>query len=110
MRTLQSTAQRAALRRVHDYMRPKAEQQYLTESYVATPPALYITDERNDVWALGYKHLAPEAGAPKGEFAFNVLRNGEETGEFASRIERRGGRVRIFTRQGFKTWNGVSFF
>lgn len=90
-------------------MRPRAEQTYVTESYVASPPALMVTDERNEVWTLGYKHLAPEAGAPKGEFAFNVLRNGMETGEFASRIERRNGRVRIFTRQGFRTWNGKSF-
>jgi len=74
------------------------EQHYITESYVSVPPALIITDETGAVWTLGFKF----GEAPNGEFAFNVLRNGIETGEVASRIERRNGRIRIFTRQGWK--------
>jgi hypothetical protein len=35
--------------------------------------------------------------------------NSTETGEFASRIERRNGRIRIFARDGWKIWNGKSF-
>jgi len=90
-------------------MLPKKEQTHITEAYVATPPALFIIDEANNHWALGYKYQnLPDA--PKGEYAFNVLVNGKSTGEFASRIERRFGKVRIFTRNGFKTWNGRSFF
>jgi hypothetical protein len=89
-------------------MLPAKEQFYLTESYVSSPPAARITDERNDVWSLGYV-WQQSRDAPQGEFSFNVLRNGCETGEFASRIERRNGKVRIFTRNGFKTWTGKSF-
>ena len=62
------------------------------------PPALTITDEPGAIWTLGFRFGA----APRGEFAFNVLRNGQETGEIASRIERRKGQVRIFTAQGWK--------
>lgn len=93
----------------HAYLLPQREQRYITDEYVACPPALYITDERNDVWSLGYDHLPPEAGAPKGEFAFRVVRNGADTAVFASRIERRHGRIRAFTRQGWLIWNGRSF-
>jgi hypothetical protein len=99
---------RSALRQAHDYMLPKAEQSHITEAYVATPPALFIIDEANNHWTLGYQFQA-QPDAPRGEFAFNVLRNGVDTGEFASRIERRNGKVRIFTRGGYKIWSGQSF-
>lgn len=100
---------KSSLRKLHEYMRPEAEQRYITEAYVSSPPAARITDEANNVFTLGYAYQV-QRDAPRGEFAFNVLLNGCETGEFASRIERRNGKVRIFTRQGFKTWNGKSFF
>lgn len=93
---------------VHDYMLPEKEQHYITESYVSSPPAARVTDERNDVFALGYAYQV-QRDAPHGEYAFNVLRNGFDTGEFASRIERRNGKIRIFTRNGYKVWNGRSF-
>ena len=93
---------------IHGYMRRPTQQQFITEEYVSTPPALWIHDERGDVWTLG-EQFARMTDAPHGEFAFNVLRNGQDTGEFASRIERRRGKIRIFTRQGFKTWSGQSF-
>ena len=55
-----------------------------------------------------------QTSGPRGEYGFPVLRNGQPTGEVASRIERRGGKTRIFTTIGvqgfFKTWNGRSFF
>lgn len=94
--------------KLHDYMFPETVQKYVTESSVSSPPAARITDAGNNVWTLGYAYQV-ERDAPKGEYAFNVLRNGEETGEFASRIEYRNGRVRIFTRQGYKVFNGRSF-
>ena len=90
------------------FAKPRAEQVYETEAYVAVPPALIITDERNDVWTLGFM-TAPRGKTPDGEFAFDVLKNGKWCGEFASRIERRGGRVRIFTSEGWRHWNGNSF-
>jgi hypothetical protein len=98
-----------ALRQAHAYMLPRKEQTHITEGYVSSPNALFIIDEANNVWTLGYDHL-PQHLAPEGEFAFQVLKNGVFTGEFASRIERRFGKIRIFTRSGFKNWNGRSFF
>jgi len=94
---------------IHSYMLQPKEQTHVTESYVSSPPALLVVDERGTVFTLGEKFAND---APRGEFAFNVLVNGKECGEFASRIERRNGRIRIFGHQGFKTWNGrtQSFF
>lgn len=94
--------------RVLPYMVPSGPQTHITESYVSTPPALLIVDERGAHWTLG-ETFARMSDAPGGEFAFNVLRNGMDTGEFASRIERRQGKIRIFTRQGWKVWSGRSF-
>lgn len=91
------------------FMRLQGEQQHVTENYVSVPPALTVTDEWGSVWTVGFQ-TAPKDKCPAGEFAFPVLRNGLDTGEIASRIERRGGKVRIFTAQGFKTWNGHVFF
>ena len=93
---------------IYPYMLKPAQQQYITEEYVSTPPALLITDERGDVWTLGTSY-GKMSDAPSGEFSFNVLWNGRETGEFASRIERRHGKIRIFTRYGWKRWTGRSF-
>lgn len=86
-------------------MAPQGEQHHITESYISVPPALTITDERGDLWTLGFN---PGAG-PRGEFSFDVLRNGQFAGVIASRIERRNGRVRAFTREGWKVFNGRSF-
>ena len=93
---------------IHAYMLPPKIQQHITESYVSSPPALTITDERGNVWALGNEYLR-QSDAPNGEFAFNILCNGIEVGEYASRIERRAGKMRIFTRQGWKVWTGRAF-
>jgi hypothetical protein len=96
------------IRKLFPFMLPRGEQAYMTEHYVAVPPALTITDERNQVWTIGFQ-MAPSGKSPDGEFAFNVLRNGMETGTIASRIERRNGRIRAFTREGWRHWNGNSF-
>ena len=93
---------------IQSYMLKPKTQTFVTEEYVSTPPALWIHDARGDVWTLGMQ-FARMSDAPNGEFAFNVLRNGQDMGEFASRIERRKGTVRIFTRQGYKSWSGQSF-
>ena len=89
---------------IHSYMLPQAQQIYETESYVSVPPALIITDEKNDVWTLGFN-----GKLSRGEMCFDVLRNGMPVGENANRIERRGGRIRIFGPQGWKTWSGRAF-
>lgn len=79
---------------------------YITEEYVSSPPAVRIVDETGACWTLGFKLGEP----PRGEFAFNVMRDGVDTGVYASRIERRSGRIRALTRDGWKVWNGKSFF
>jgi hypothetical protein len=86
-------------------MLPQGEQTHITENFVSTPPALFIKDERGDVWALGLQQVP----GPRGEFAFPVVRNGIELGEFASRIERRNGKIRVFTLNGWKQWTGRTF-
>jgi hypothetical protein len=102
-------AARLARQKAHAYMLPKKEQFYETEPYVAVPPALYITDAANNVWTLGYSYCALSNG-PKGEYAFNVLRNRIDMGVFTSRIECNGKRVRILQRGGtWLYWNGKSF-
>jgi hypothetical protein len=88
------------------FMLPQKEQTHITENYVASPPALIIVDEANNVFTLGFQQQV----GPRGEYGFPVLLNGLPTGEVASRIERRNGKVRIFTTSGFKRWNGKSFF
>lgn len=90
------------------YMVVQGEQRHITENYVSVPPALTITDEVGAVWTLGFV-TAHKDQSPEGEYAFNVLRDGVETGEIASRIERRNGKVRIFTRHGWKRWLGSTF-
>lgn len=93
--------------RALDYMLRPKEQFHQTEEYVASPPALIIFDERGDVWTLGFE-MYP---GPRGEYAFDILRNGVKIGERGSRIERRVGKIRIFTPDGvWKRWTGKTFF
>lgn len=90
------------------YMLQPKVQTHVTENYVVSPPALTIFDEAGSVWTLG-NMTAPRGKSPDGEYAFNVLINGIETGEIASRIERRSGRISIFTQDGWKRWTGTFF-
>jgi hypothetical protein len=90
------------------FMMPRKEQIYVTESSVSVPPALLITDEGNNVWTLGFQ-AGIKGQCPRGEYAYNVLLNGAETGEIASRIEKQKGRIRIFTVDGWKRYSGHSF-
>lgn len=87
-----------------DFVQRKGPQTHITESYVSTPPALSITDETGAVWALGLNRVIS-----RGEFAFDVLRNGYPVGEQANRIERRNNKVYIFGPEGRKAWNGRTF-
>jgi hypothetical protein len=94
---------------IYDYMLKPKEQTFITENYVSSPPALWIHNERGDVFTLGAARLMYQADAPQGEFAFEIMKNGSNTGTFASRIERRNGKIRAFTRQGWRTWTGNTF-
>lgn len=67
-----------------------------TESYVRIPPALVITDSDGAMFTAGFalKHME-----------FNVLRNDVDTGEFAEFIEYDGKLVRIFGRDGWRSFS-----
>lgn len=86
-------------------MLPQAQQTHITENYVSSPPALIVVDECNNVFTLGFQQMP----GPRGEYGFPVLVNGQPSGEVASRIERRNGKIRIFTDMGFKRWSGRMF-
>jgi hypothetical protein len=75
---------------------------------VTSPPAASIIDRENNCWILGL-NLAPRAKCPNGQYAYGVLRNGRYMGEDASVIEMRGGRIRIYTYEGYKRFNGHTF-
>jgi hypothetical protein len=80
--------------------------EHVTENYVSSPPALTIFDETGAIWCLD-NDLQP---GPFGEYAFSVLRNGARMGAVASRIERRNGKIRVFTIDGWRQWTGKGFF
>ena len=90
------------------FMVRQGPQHHVTEAYISVPPALTITDESGAVWTLGMA-TAPRELSPEGEFAFEVLRDGIGTHEIASRIERRNGKIKAFTRSGWTIWNGREF-
>ena len=90
------------------WMRGPEEQFMVTESYVSVPPALLIIDEQNNAWTIGF-NVGPRDKSPDGEYAWNVLRNGFEAGVLASRIEMRGNRIRVFTKNGWMRWTGRDF-
>lgn len=87
------------------FMKRQKEQVHITENTVSSPPALVLTDERGDRWCLG----TIGAVIVGGEFAYPVVWNGRYTGEVACRIEMTGGRIKIFTAEGFKRWTGRAF-
>jgi hypothetical protein len=71
-----------------------------TQAYVSVPPALIITDSNGATWTLGFKYIEN-----RGQFFFNVLRNDVDTGEMASNIEYRQGRIRVRCSDGsLKVW------
>lgn len=88
------------------FMRKKAQDTYdKTEAAVVSPPALWITADDGSTFTLGFDG----GGERTGEYEFDVVRNGRKTGEFACRIEMRGGKVRIFGSAGWRVWNGKEF-
>lgn len=70
-----------------------------TESYVSIPPALIIMLSNNQCFTAGNEYV--QRGSV---FEWNVLCNDVDTGEMASRIEYRGGVVRIFGVDGWRSW------
>jgi hypothetical protein len=71
-----------------------------TRAYVSIPPALIITDSNGATWTLGFHYVTA-----RGQLFFNVLRNDADTGELASNIEYRQGKIRIRCSDGTqKVW------
>lgn len=68
-----------------------------TEAYVCIPPALIITDSDGGTWTFGTEFNA------YGEI--NVLRNDVNMGEFAQRIDYRGGVVRLYGKGGTRSFS-----
>lgn len=77
-----------------------------TESYVESPPAYIITASDGSTFVLGTEYV--DQGGRFG-MEFNVERNGVQTGEFASKIDYRQNKVRIFGRAGWRVWSGKAF-
>jgi hypothetical protein len=94
------------------FMKPQGPAMPVTEPYVAIPPALWIRDETNALWTLGFDYSETEWRS--GRYEYDVVRNGEKTGEFARVIEfaTRGEptrKVRIWGADGWRIWNGRQF-
>ena len=80
-----------------------------SESYVVSPPACQVFDRHGNIFTLGFD-VQGLHDSPHGHYAFNIIVNGNDTGIYASHIERRNGKIRILQRNGiWKYWNGHSF-
>lgn len=79
----------------------------ITEAYVCIPPALWIRDEENALWTLGFDYDEREWRG--GKWEYDIIRNGRKTGEFGRIIEFRRKRVRIWGAEGWRIWNGSCF-
>lgn len=99
---------------IYDYMRKPKAQLFQTENYVSSPPALWIHDECGHVFTLATDQPPHPDLAARGEYTFMVnwspaVNQVIQTGIWASRIERKQGKVRAWTRQGWRTWDGKQF-
>ena len=106
-------------RGIFAFMRPQGPHMPITEAYVSIPPALWIRDDENALWTLGFDYDEREWRG--GKYEYDVVRNGRKTGEFARVIEFRkppGNNnsprvIRIFGAHGgsacWRTYNGRVF-
>ncbi len=89
------------------FMRPQGPSMPITEAYVSIPPALWIRDNENALWTLGFDY--DERAWRTGKYEYDVVRNGVNVGEFARIIEFRKGKVKIWGADGWRIWNGKQF-
>jgi hypothetical protein len=94
------------------FMAPQGPHMPVTESSVCIPPALWLRDSENALWSLGFDY--DEREWRSGKWEYDVVRNGEKTGDFARRIEcsinSYGTKVvRIWGAEGWRQWNGKQF-
>jgi hypothetical protein len=90
-----------------DFMKPQGPHMPITESYVSIPPALWIRDEQNALWTLGFDYNEQEWRG--GRWEYDIVRNGVKTGDWGRIIEYRGHKLRIWGAEGWRTWTGRSF-
>ena len=89
------------------FMRPQGPHMPVTDAYVSIPPALWIRDEENALWTLGFDY--DEREWRTGKWEYDVVRNGQKTGDFARVIEFRRNKVIIHGADGRRIWNGKQF-
>lgn len=89
------------------FMAPQGPHMPITEAYVSIPPALWIRDDENALWTLGFDYSEPEWRG--GKYEYDVVRNGRITGAYARVIEFRKRKVRIWGADGWRTWSGRMF-
>lgn len=93
--------------KLFQHMRPQGPHMPVTEPYVSIPPALWIRDKDNALWTLGFDYDEKEWRG--GRYEYDIVRNGEKSGEFGRIIEFRRGKVRIWGADGWRVWNGHQF-
>ena len=90
--------------------------QWITESYVESPPAAVIVDRFGDMWQFGLRERSGydlrRTRIERAGWEFEVMRNGKWTGEWAAKIACRAGEISIFGDYGKsrrKRWTGRDF-
>src|SRR5258708_26942075 len=89
--------------KLYDFMKPQGPSMPITEAYVSIPPALWIRDNENALWTLGFDY--DEREWRSGRYEYDIVRNGRKTGDFGRIIEFRKGKVRIWGAEGWRTSN-----
>lgn len=93
--------------KIFDHMKPQGPAMPITEPYVCIPPALWIRDNEDALWTLGFDYDEREWRG--GQYEYDIVRNGEKTGDFGRTIEFRRGKVIIWGADGRRVWNGRAF-
>ena len=89
------------------HLKPQGPHMPITEAYVSIPPALWIRDEENALWSLGFDY--DEREWRSGRYEYDIVRNGRKTGEFGRIIEFRKNKIWIWGASGWSVWNGRQF-
>jgi hypothetical protein len=94
----------------------KTPPQFRTESYVTCPPALMAVDAVGNIWTLGVQekmqYFERRVNLDPAGWEFDVRVNDVWTGEWASKITCKQGRIEIFGDYGksrHKRWTGTQF-
>lgn len=93
------------------FMKPVGPHMPITDGYVTVPPALTIRvqkkDGTHDVWTLGFDY--DEREWRTGKWEYDIVLNGNKTGEFGRVIQWQGNKLKIWGADGWRTWTGRQF-